>query len=85
MVASKPYDQNLRKRDFWSTPLDATMWRLIYKILYFLKRFLNGLSGPLVLKTKKLIFDLKIIFLRILTKFGQYALKIIFWPTFFEF
>ena len=61
------------------------MWRLIYKILYFLKRFLNGLSGPLVLKTKKLIFDQKIIFLRILTKFGQYALKIIFWPTFFEF
>ena len=73
MVESKPYDQNLRKRDFWSTPLDATMWRLIYKILYFLKRFLNGLSGPLVLKTKKLIFDLKIIFLRILTKFGHKA------------
>ena len=71
MVASKGHDQNLRKRDFWSIRLDSTMWRLLYMILYFLESFFNGLSGPLVLKTKKAIFDQKIIFLRILTKFGQ--------------
>ena len=34
MVESKRYDQNLRKRDFWSIRLDATMWRLLYVILY---------------------------------------------------
>ena len=71
MVASKGHDQNLRKCDFWSLRLDSTMWRLLYMILYFLESFFNGLSGPLVLNTKKLIFGQKIIFLRILTKFGH--------------
>ena len=73
MVESKRIDQKLQKRDFWSRRLDSTMWRLLYTILYFLESFFNGLSGPLVLNTKKLIFDQKIIFLRILTKFGLKA------------
>ena len=71
MVESKRVDQNLRKRDFWSNRLDSTMWRLLYIKLYFSESFFNGLSGPLVLKTKKAIFGQKIIFLRILTKFGR--------------
>ena len=74
-MESKGHDQKLRKRDFWSIRLDSTMWRVLYIKLYFSESFFNGLSGPLVLKTKKAIFDQKIIFLRILTKFGQYALK----------
>ena len=71
MVESKGHDQKLRKRDFWSIRLDSTMWRLLYIILYFLGSFFNGLSGPLVLNTKKGSFGQKIIFLSLLTKFGQ--------------
>ena len=71
MVESKRHDQKLQKRDFWSIRLDSTMWRLLYIILYSLESFFNGLSGPLVLNTKKLIFGRKIIFLSFKTKFGQ--------------